>query len=75
MIPASYLFKDVHERHWGVDAPNGPKAEDAYYASVGSGPVAILRLLYGVGDAAQAVLASARHPRAPQVPNETACRT
>lgn len=77
MIPASYLFKDVHDHHWGAGAPvRESKAEDAYYTSVSGSAIAITRLVRHFSDAAQSALASARHPRSTsQTPQEAACRT
>lgn len=73
MIPASY----VHERHWGADTPRkGTAAEDAYYASVGGGAIAILHLWQVVERVVAAVLnrTGTEHSRAPQASSDVACR-
>jgi hypothetical protein len=74
MIPASYLFKDVHERHWGTPARRSASAEDAYYASLGSGPIATLRLWRGFKALMHTMTARDARPRASQASSDVACR-
>jgi len=77
MIPASYLFKDTQERHWGK--PGRAKisaAEDAYYASVCSAPLAIARLWRGAATAALSLIRRGKsmQTRLPQSSSDAACR-